>query len=115
MRLSRRGFGLGLGGLIAAGAAAFGYRRVFGPAPTPYDDLLNQIVDRKPAAALGKTVIKTLPNSDAGTLAARLRQPGFGLRDRARADAAAGRVMEAGGWIVPETVALYAALAARFA
>jgi hypothetical protein len=117
MRISRRGFGLGLGGLIAAGAAALGYRRFSGPwyAPTPYDDLLQQIVDRKPAALLGKSVIKTLPNSNAGALAAKLRQPGFALQNRARADAAAGRVIEAGGWIVPETVALYSALAASFA
>ena len=117
MRISRRDFGLGLGGLIAAGAAALGYRRIFGPwyAPTPYDDLLHQIVDRKAAALLGKSVIKTLPNSDADALAAKLRQPGFALQNRARADAAAGRVIEAGGWIVPETVALYSALAASFA
>ncbi len=115
MRLSRRGFGLGLGGLIAAGAAALGYRRVYGPwyMPTPYDDLLRQIVDRRPAALLGQTVIKTMPNS-VDALAAKLRQPGFTLANRARADAAAGRVIEAGGWVVPETVALYSALAASF-
>jgi hypothetical protein len=115
MRISRRDFGLGLGGLIAAGAAALGYRRIFGAPPTPYDDLLHQIVDRKPAALLGKAVIKTMPNFDTRVLAAKLRQPGFVLQNRARADAAAGRVIEAGGWIVPETVALYSALAASFA
>ena len=33
----------------------------------------------------------------------------------ARGDAAAGRVTEVSGWVVPESVAQYAALAAQFA
>ena len=117
MRLSRRGFAFGAAGAAALLAAAtVGYYHVFGGwyEPTPYDDLLHQIVDRRPAATLGRTVTRTMPHFNAATLAARLRQPGFDLARRARADARAGRVMEAGGWVVPESVALYSAMAAQF-
>jgi hypothetical protein len=113
MKLSRRSFGVGAGALVLLGAATFAYRHAGRwHAPTPYDDVLNQIVDRDPAATLGKAV--TIPEAGAEKLAARLRQPGFRLAERAPADAAAGRTVEADGWLVPETVALYAALAAQF-
>jgi hypothetical protein len=113
MRLSRRDMGFGAAALAVLGAATVGYRRVFGPAPTPYDDLLDQIVDRRPAIVLGQAVTKAMPHLDVAALAVRLRQPGFALQKRTRGDAAAGRVQEAGGWIVPESVALYSALAAQ--
>ncbi|HWC63393.1 MAG TPA: hypothetical protein VG501_07210 [Rhizomicrobium sp.] len=112
MRLSRRGFGFGAGILALIGAGGLGYRfSGHWYPPTPYDDLLHQIVDRKPSAALGKLV--RIEGSAPEKLAARLRQPGFKLAERSRADAAAGRMTEADGWLVPETVALYAALAAQ--
>ena len=113
MRISRRGFGLGAAAVAALGILGLGYRQIFARRypPTPYDDLLHQIVDREPAARLGKSMAR----ADVKALAVQLRKPGFALSKRARADAAAGRVTEAGGWIVPETVALYASLAAAFA
>jgi hypothetical protein len=112
MRPSRRDIGIGAVALAALGGAALGYRHILGRryAPTPYDDLLHQIVDREPAAALGKA----LPRPDVAALAARLRQPGFALRQRAGADAAAGRVVEAQGWVIPESVGAYSQLAAQF-
>ena len=115
MTMSRRDLGLGAAAMAFVGAAALGYRHFFGRwyAPTPYDDLLHQIADRKPAARLGAEAITTMPDFDVARLAARLRRPGFTLR-RARGDAAEGRVMEVGGWIVPETVVLYSALASQF-
>jgi hypothetical protein len=115
MKISRRGFGVTAAVMAALGAGALGYRHILGPwyAPTPYDDLLHQIVDRQPAALLGKTAVKTMPHFEVASLAARLRGPGFALSRRARGDAANGRVVEAGGWIVPESVALYSALAAE--
>jgi hypothetical protein len=117
MTISRRGFAFGAAALAVLGAAGLNYRRLLGPwyAPTPYDDLLHQIVDRRPAAILGKTVARTIPHFNKDALAARLRQPGFALERRAHGDAAAGRLVEAGGWIVPESVALYSALAAQYA
>jgi hypothetical protein len=116
MTISRRDLGLGLGALALVGAAAAGYRHFVGRwyAPTPYDDLLHQIVDRRPAARLGQEAVNTMPDFNADKLAARLRQPGFDLKRRTRGDAAAGRMMEVGGWLVPESVALYAALASQF-
>ena len=109
---TRRGFGFGAAAALLLGVAGVEYRHIFGRwyAPTPYDDLLHQIVDREAAARLGKS----LARADVPALAGKLRQPGFSLSRRARGDASAGRVVEAGGWIVPETVALYASLAAEF-
>jgi hypothetical protein len=116
MKLSRRDFGLGAAAALLLGTGALNYRRFLGPwyAPTAYDDLLHQITDRRPAAQLGAVAAKAMPNFDTGKLAAKLRQPGFGLSRRARDDAANGRVMEVGGWVVPESVGLYSALAAQF-
>ena len=82
--------------------------------PTPYDDLLSQIVDREPAARLGAAVAKSQPGLEASALAQQLRA-GPRLSARARADAAQNRLIEAGGWVLPQSVALYAALAAKFA
>jgi hypothetical protein len=116
MKISRRDLGLGVAAAAVLGGAAVGYRRLFGPwyAPTPYDDLLHQIVDREPAAKLGHSVVHSMPHFDVARLADELRQPGYALGKRAKTDAAAGRVVEAGGWLVPETVALYSALASAF-
>jgi hypothetical protein len=106
-----------IGGLAAAAIAAAGgvaWRfRVFAKhyPPTPYDDLLNQIVDREPAARLGAAA--ALPEWDLPRLAAQLRQPGRQLARRAPLDAQQNRLSEIGGWVVPESVALYALLAAK--
>ena len=116
MKVTRRDLGLGAAAVALLGAGAVGYRRFLGPwyRLTPYDDLLHQITDRRPAAALGAMAAKAMPGFDVSKLAAKLRQPGFGLSRRARDDAAAGRVTEVGGWIVPDSVADYSALAAQF-
>jgi len=112
--MKRRAF---VTGAIAAGAAAaaglYRFTDLFVKhyPPTPYDDVLNKIADREQAAKLGARV--TVPG-DARTLAARLRVavPGR-VRTAAEADIAAGRLVEADGWLLPETVAWLAALAAR--
>ncbi len=115
MSMSRRDFGLGAAALALVGAAGLGYRHFFGRwyAPTPYDDLLHQITDRRPAAQLGTEAVRTMPGFEVPKLAVQLRQPGFTL-SRARDDATAGRLTEVSGWVVPETVALYSALASQF-
>ena len=78
--------------------------------PTPYDDVLNRIVDREAAARLGAHVTGA---GDAPALAAGLRaRLGGGVQAAVEADLAAGRLMEVNGWLVPQTVALMAALAA---
>jgi hypothetical protein len=96
----------------AAGGAAWRFR-LFGPRyqPTPYDDLLNQITDRAPASLFGKEALATMPGIDAPDLARMLRAEA-GLAALAESDPVRGRVREVAGWVVPESVARYAALAA---
>ncbi|MDB5735105.1 MAG: hypothetical protein JWP16_2577 [Alphaproteobacteria bacterium] len=106
-----------IAGVAAVGAAAAAglyrftdlFRRHY--APTPYDDLLGQLVDREQAARLGA---KVAGGANAGALAARLRAAlTGGLTAAAIADAGAGRVQDVDGWLLPDSVALLSALAAR--
>jgi len=106
-----------IAGVVAAAAAAtaglYRFTNLFVKhyAPTPYDDVLAQLVDREQAARLGAGIPGTL---NPATLAARLRsglKPG--LAAAAEADVAAGRMTEVDGWVLPESVALLAALASR--
>ena len=113
--MKRRNF---IAGMVAAGAAvAAGLYRftdlfVKHYAPTPYDDVLAQLVDRQQAVKLGAAVPGKL---DAKSLAAQLRDrlKSGGLTAAAESDVAAGRLLEADGWLLPESVALLSALAAR--
>jgi hypothetical protein len=101
-----------VGAAVAAGLYRFTDLFVKHYAPTPYDDLLARLVDREQAARLGAKVAAA---PDAKTLAARLRAR-LGPKDLAAtagADVAAGRVAEVDGWVLPESVALLSALAAR--
>ncbi len=106
-----------LAGLAAAGAVVaaglYRFTDIFGkPYPsTPYDDLLTQLTDREQAAKLGAAV-RDAP--DAPALAAQLRAGMTGdLAAAAEADIAAGRLLEVQGWLLPQSVALLAALAAK--
>ncbi|HUO02830.1 MAG TPA: hypothetical protein VMU31_08630 [Rhizomicrobium sp.] len=112
--MRRRGVlgGMVTAAIVAAGGAAWRFH-LFGPhyAPTPYDDLLNQITDREPARIFGRAALKTMPGSDAASLAHDLRGKGT-LAAQAASEPAKARVTEVSGWVVPESVARYAALAA---
>jgi len=77
---------------------------------TPYDDLLGQIVDREPAIIFGQAAAKSLP--DAASLAADLRRDRRTLATRAATEPAPAQIREVDGWLVPQSVAKYAALAA---
>jgi hypothetical protein len=105
--------GVGAAG-VAAAAGLYRFTDLFVKhyPPTPYDDVLGALVDREQAARLGALVSGApAPKS----LAARLRstlKPN-GLAAAARTDIAQGRMVEADGWVLPESVALLAALAAR--
>lgn len=113
--MRRRNF---IAGLVAVGAAAaaslYRFTDLFVKhyAPTPYDDLLVRLVDRERAAKLGAKIAST-PNTPA--LAARLRASltANNLATAAQADVAAGRMTEVDGWVLPQTVALLAALASK--
>ena len=108
-----------LGGLAAAVLAAAGGAawklHLFGRhyPPTPYDDLLNQIVDREPAARVGAVVARARPDLTLQRLAALLRRSGEKLSVAALRDAEQNRLIEADGWVLPESVGLYAVLAAK--
>jgi len=109
-----------IGGVAATGAAvAAGLYRftdlfVKHYPPTPYDDVLASLVDREEAARLG-ALVQDAPAASA--LAAKLRvmlKPN-GLSGAVASDIAAGRLTEVSGWLVPESVALLSALAAKAA
>jgi len=104
--------------VVAAGAAAtaglYRFTDLFVKhyAPTPYDDLLMRLTDRGEAARLGAQLTGSF---DLASQSARLRDT-FRKQDlaaAANADIAAGRLVEVAGWVLPETVALLSALAAR--
>lgn len=105
--------GLGvLGAGVAAGLYRFTDLLVKHYPPTPYDDVLTQLVDRENAAALGRHVVGNfdLPR-EAAALRARLSNTS--LEAVAAHDAATGQMMEVDGWVVPQIVARMSALAAR--
>lgn len=106
-----------LAGLAAASAVVaaglYRFTDIFGKRypSTPYDDLLSHLADREQAAKLG-TAVRDTP--DAPALAERLRAGMTGdLTSVTQADIAAGRLLEVDGWLLPQSVALLAALAAK--
>jgi hypothetical protein len=116
--MKRRMLLLGSGAVLAtaAGGVAAWKLHLFGPhyPPTPYDDVLNRLSDREWASKFGAQALSTLPDFTPEKAAARLRGLlGNGtLEVAALRDAEAGRVTEAAKWLVPESVALIAALSA---
>jgi hypothetical protein len=110
-----------LGGTALAAAAAAGgaawklrlFRKRY--PPTPYDDVLARLMDREWAEKFGAQALRTMPDFAPAAAAARLRATlGTGsLEAAALREAQAGQLLEAGHWLVPESVALIAALAAR--
>lgn len=100
------------GAAVAAGLYRFTDLIVKHYPPTPYDDLLTRLTDREQAAKLGARVTG---NFDPRQQAARLRAvlDRQDLRGAAEADLVAGHLVEVGGWVLPETLVLLSALAAR--
>jgi len=102
----------GAGAAVTAGFYRFTDLFVKHYPPTPYDDVLAALVDREEAARLG-ALVGNAPAAD--VLAARLRtilKPN-GLSGAIGSDIAAGRLTEVEGWVVPESLALLSALAAK--
>jgi len=114
---SRRTFiGLVAAAGLAAGAGLYRFTNLFVHhyPPTPYDDVLGALLDRGEAVKLGALVHDT---QTPATLAARLRgilKPN-GLSGAVAADIAADRLIEVEGWVIPQSVALLSALAAKLA
>lgn len=113
--MRRRGLIAGVaaaGTAVAAGLYRFTDLFVKHYPPTPYDDVLAALADREQAARFGASVAGTL---DANGLAAKLRPMlgSGGLTAAVEADIAADRLVEVNGWVVPQSVALLSALAAK--
>jgi hypothetical protein len=117
--LTRRNILIGAGGAVVLAAAAFEGRRLLRKryAPSPYDDLLALLDNRDANAQIGEAVLAEIDDFDAKLVADELRER-IAKRPLAQVmseDASEGRVQEAGGWVMPETLALLCALAAKAA
>lgn len=126
MPISRRPFISGLAAAVAlAGIAALEAPRFFPKLferrypPTPFDDLFAALPNRENAVRLGIVLAATMPRGiEARTLAARLRRRigGHSLALAIDGDLTDGRLAEAQGWLLPDSLAdlcLLAAMAER--
>jgi len=120
MKIPTRRQMLMLGGsvVVAVGAGAgarFLLRKRY--APSPYDDLLASLDDRDAAAQIGETVLAEVDDFEPDAAAAKLRQhiTGRSFGVVMVEDASGSRLLEAGGWVLPETLGLICALAAKAA
>jgi len=116
---SRRNLLMGAAGIAVVAGVGFEASRVLRKryAPSPYDDLLAKLDDRDGSAQIGEAVLAEVEDFDAKTVAAGLRAKlaQASLADIAAADAAAERLVEAHGWVLPQSVGLLCALAAKAA
>ena len=116
---TRRNIVVGAGGAVVLAVAAFEGSRLLRKhhAPTAYDDLLSRLDNRDADAQIGEAVLANIDHFDAKTVAAdaRARLQSKTLAQVASEDAREGRLLEAGGWVVPETLGLLCALAAKAA
>jgi len=116
---TRRAIIIGVAAVAVVGVAVVEGPRLLRKrhAPSPYDDLLAKLDDRDADAQIGEAVLAGNAGFDAGAVATdlrgRLRHKD--LAEVAQAEAVSGRVVETNGWIMPETLALLCALAAKAA
>jgi hypothetical protein len=111
--------GLGVAVLAAIGAVAWKAPALFG-GPRAYGiyvGITGQLNDQDQSVLIGKAVIAALPGFNASSVAQALRaRIGTAtLEDVAKTDAEKNRLLEAQGWVMPESVALACALAAATA
>ncbi len=103
---------LALAGLVVGGAYEAG---LFRSRPSgPYGDLLSSLDDLKNADAVGRAYLAQTKNFDARGTAAQLRTRlnNQSLSEVLNIDITGNQLAEAGGWVLPETLALLCALAA---
>jgi hypothetical protein len=119
-RIARRPLLAGLlasAGIVAAGLAAIEAPRLLRPhyAPTPFDDLFARLPDRDAAVRLGAAYLSGQRSFDVRTTARTLRQhlSEKSLSVAIDSDLAQARLAEAHGWILPDTLVLLCALAAK--
>jgi len=100
--------GVGIAGGIAVEAPRLLRKRIH----SPYDDITDQIADQEQAVKVGDAVIAKLGTFDVAKSANALRVRKGSLMDMAKADIAAGKTLEARGWVLPESLALACAILA---
>ena len=114
-RFTRRSVAIGGGIAVALGLAAVGVNapRWF-RAKTAYDDLIQKLIDRDAAETVGRAVIGSA-TFDTRDVAAGLRKRigPRALAEVAKEDLARNRLIEAKGWVLPETVGLLCVVAAQ--
>ncbi|MBU6299584.1 MAG: hypothetical protein KGJ79_13075 [Alphaproteobacteria bacterium] len=117
--LTRRNILIGAGGAVVAAGATFEAGRLLRKryAPSPYDDLLARLDDRDGDVQIGEAVLADIDDFDAKAAAVELRArlQRNTLAQAVSRDAVEGRLLEARGWVVPETLGLLCALAAKAA
>jgi hypothetical protein len=116
-KFTRRAVVFGGGAVIVAGLAGVEGPRLLRKrhAPSPYDDLLDKLDDRDAAAQIGEAMLAGNTGFNAERLAAALR-PRLrhqDLSEVALKEAEESRVREVDGWVMPESLALLCALAAK--
>jgi hypothetical protein len=104
-------------GVAIAGAAGYEGWRYFAKRypPTPYDDLLSQLSDREAAKQIGRAFLATNSGLTPANAAAALRKR-IGTRAIATVvqdEIAAGDIVEAAHWLLPQTLVGLCALAAK--
>ncbi len=113
---TRRKIVIGAGGAVVLAAAAFEGSRLLRKHhnPTDFDDLLSRLDDRDADAQIGKAVLANADEFDAKSIAAilRARLKGATLTQVVSGDAMEGRLLEARGWVIPETLGQLCALSA---
>jgi hypothetical protein len=119
MKITRRNAIIAAGGTAAVAVLGVGGRLLLRKrhAPSPYDDLLAMLDDRDADAQIGEMVLGEVeefePKAMADDMRARIaKRP---LSAVMAEDAAQNRLVEAGGWVLPETLGLLCALAAKAA
>lgn len=100
--------GLGVAGGIAVEAPRLLRRRV----RSPYDDITDQLEQETAAVTVGKAVLAGRSDFAAAKTANSLRARNGTLARMAHEDSTHGRMLEAGGWVLPQSLALACALLA---
>jgi len=115
--LTRRNIVIGAGSAVVLTAAAYEgvhlLRKRY--APSPYDDLLARLDNRDADTQIGEAVLADVDDFEAKLVAAQLRArlERESLTQATLHDVRDGHMLEAGGWVLPETLALLCALAAK--
>ena len=115
---SRRNVLLATAGAGVLAAAALGYeavRLIARHPPSPYDDLLSLLPDRDAAREMGLAYLSEQHRFDVAAAAHVLREEidHHSLASVLQSDLASAHLVECGHWLMPETLALLSAVAAK--